>query len=122
MNIAMLLPYPYWFFRKIVRYMSVAGTSLAPLGPPPVSTKIRSKIFSEPISENVAQTFSMGFISGIVIDTAVRVEACRQRTIDAAEIETCTDQPMQLFREQILSQDMRFAAFLKRNKERLGMQ
>ena len=29
---------------------------------------------------------------------------------------------MQLFQEQILSQDMRFAAFLTRNKERLGMQ
>lgn len=51
-----------------------------------------------------------------------RIEACRQRTIDAADIEACTEQPMQLFQEQILSQDMRFAAFLTRNKERLGMQ
>ncbi len=51
-----------------------------------------------------------------------RIEACRQRTVDAADIEACTEQPMQLFQEQILSQDMRFAAFLTRNKERLGMQ
>ena len=51
-----------------------------------------------------------------------RIEACRQRTVDAADIEACTEQPMQLFQEQILSQDMRFAAFLARNKERLGMQ
>ena len=51
-----------------------------------------------------------------------RIEACRQRTVDAVEIEACTEQPMQLFQEQILSQDMRFAAFLTRNKERLGMQ
>ena len=51
-----------------------------------------------------------------------RIEACRQRTVDATEIEACTEQPMQLFQEQILSQDMRFAAFLTRNKERLGMQ
>ncbi len=50
------------------------------------------------------------------------IEACRQRTVDAVEIEACTEQPMQLFQEQILSQDMRFAAFLTRNKERLGMQ
>ena len=50
------------------------------------------------------------------------IEACRQRTVDAMEIEACTEQPMQLFQEQILSQDMRFAAFLTRNKERLGMQ
>ena len=56
------------------------------------------------------------------VEILKRIETCRQRTIDAAEIEACTDQPMQLFREQILSQDMRFAAFLKRNKERLGMQ
>ena len=51
-----------------------------------------------------------------------RIEACRQRTVDATEIEACTEQTMQLFQEQILSQDMRFAAFLTRNKERLGMQ
>lgn len=51
-----------------------------------------------------------------------RIEACRQRTVDAVEIEACTEQPMQLFQEQILSQDLRFAAFLTRNKERLGMQ
>ena len=50
------------------------------------------------------------------------IEACRQRTVDAVEIEACTEQPMQLFQEQILAQDMRFAAFLTRNKERLGMQ
>ena len=50
------------------------------------------------------------------------IEACRQRTVDAVEIEACTEQPMQLFQEQILSQDMRFAAFLTRNKDRLGMQ
>ncbi len=55
-------------------------------------------------------------------DILKRIEACRQRTIDAADIEACTEQPMQLFQEQILSQDMRFAAFLTRNKERLGMQ
>ena len=55
-------------------------------------------------------------------ETLKRIEACRQRTVDATEIEACTEQPMQLFQEQILSQDMRFAAFLTRNKERLGMQ
>ena len=55
-------------------------------------------------------------------ETLKRIEACRQRTVDAMEIESCTEQPMQLFQEQILSQDMRFAAFLTRNKERLGMQ
>ena len=55
-------------------------------------------------------------------ETLKLIEACRQRTVDATEIEACTEQPMQLFQEQILSQDMRFAAFLTRNKERLGMQ
>ena len=55
-------------------------------------------------------------------ETLKRIEACRQRTIDATKIKACTEQPMQLFQEQILSQDMRFAAFLTRNKERLGMQ
>ena len=55
-------------------------------------------------------------------ETLKRIEACRQRTVDATEIEACTEQTMQLFQEQILSQDMRFAAFLTRNKERLGMQ
>lgn len=51
-----------------------------------------------------------------------RIEACRNKALDPVEIEAGTEQPIQLFREQILGQDMRFAAFLTRNKERLGMQ
>jgi hemerythrin len=37
-------------------------------------------------------------------------------------IKTLKEQPMQLFFEQILSQDMRFSAFIQRNKERMGIQ
>lgn len=50
------------------------------------------------------------------------VESYKDMSLAEADIEKYGDQPMQLFLGQILSQDMRFAAFLKRNKERLGIQ
>ena len=50
------------------------------------------------------------------------VERLRDRDLTDAEIAALSDQPIQLVFEQILSQDMRFAAFLTRNKERLGIQ
>jgi len=51
-----------------------------------------------------------------------RIERYRNSALTEADIEAFRDVPMQLFHEQILSQDMRFAAFLTRNRERLGMQ
>jgi len=50
------------------------------------------------------------------------VESYRDNKLSSASIEKLRDQPMQLFFQQILSQDVRFAAFLKKNKERLGIQ
>ena len=50
----------------------MVGTSLAPLGPPLVKTKIKSNTFNEPIKEKVALTLSIGRIMGIVMDSAVR--------------------------------------------------
>ncbi len=50
------------------------------------------------------------------------VEGYRNRDLTEADVATLRDHPMQLFLEQILTQDLRFAAFLNRNKERLGIQ
>ena len=50
------------------------------------------------------------------------VEDHRNKTLTDAEIEALKDRPMQLFQEQVLLQDMRFAGYLKRNRERLGIQ
>jgi len=50
------------------------------------------------------------------------LESQKDINLPSADIEKLRDQPMRLFLEQILSQDMRFAAFIKRNKERLGIQ
>ena len=50
------------------------------------------------------------------------VESYKDENLSEADFEKLRDQPMQLFFEQILSQDMRFAAFIKKNKERLGIQ
>ena len=46
-------------------------------------------------------------------------ESYRNRDLTDADIATRRDYPLQLFLEQILSQDLRFAAFLNRNRERL---
>ena len=50
------------------------------------------------------------------------VESFKDRNLTDAEIAKLGGQSIDLILEQILSQDMRFAAFLKRNKERLGIQ
>lgn len=55
------------------------------------------------------------------VEILKQIENARNRPLTATEIEAFRDRPMQLFQEQILTQDMRFAGFLKRNKERLGM-
>ena len=49
-------------------------------------------------------------------------ESYRNRDLTDADIATRRDYPLQLFLDQILSQDLRFAAFLNRNRERLGIQ
>lgn len=49
-------------------------------------------------------------------------ESYRNTDLTDADIATRRDYPLQLFLEQILSQDLRFAAFLNRNRERLGIQ
>ncbi len=42
-------------------------------------------------------------------------------TLTDANIKELRDQPLQVFSDQVLAQDMRFASFIKRNKERLGV-
>lgn len=49
------------------------------------------------------------------------LERYKGKPLTKADIEGLKDQPLQLFFDQILSQDMRFAAFIKRNKERMGI-
>lgn len=49
------------------------------------------------------------------------VERYKGKRLSKADIQQLNEQPMQLFYDQILSQDLRFAAFIKRNKERLGI-
>ncbi len=49
------------------------------------------------------------------------VENYKGSRLTKAEINTLKEQPIQLFFDQILSQDMRFAAFIKNNKERMGI-
>jgi len=49
------------------------------------------------------------------------VEGYRNRVLTDADIATLRDHPLQLFLEQILTQDLRFAAFINRNRERLGI-
>jgi hypothetical protein len=48
-------------------------------------------------------------------------ESHKENSLPNSGIEQPSGQPMLLFPEQILSRDMLFAAFIKRNKERLGM-
>ena len=50
------------------------------------------------------------------------LESYKDKNLTKADSEKLNCQPMQLFLEQILTQDMRFATFIKRNKERLGIQ
>lgn len=49
------------------------------------------------------------------------LERQKDNRLTKADIQKLKDQPMQLFFDQILSQDMRFAAFITRNKERMGV-
>ena len=49
------------------------------------------------------------------------VESYKDKPLTKADIRKLKVQPMQLFLNQILSQDMAFAEFIKRNKERLGI-
>ena len=56
------------------------------------------------------------------LDILKAVESYRNRVLTDADIAELRDHPLALFLEQILSQDLRFAAFIKRNKERLGIQ
>ena len=56
------------------------------------------------------------------LDILKSVESYRNRVLTDADIAELRDHPLALFLEQILSQDLRFAAFIKRNKERLGIQ
>lgn len=50
------------------------------------------------------------------------IESYKNESLTDADISKLRDQPMQIFSEQILAQDMRFASFIKKNKERLGIQ
>ena len=56
------------------------------------------------------------------VEILKQIDEYRRAALTDSEIEALKDRPMQLFQEQILSQDMRFVAFLKRNKARLGIQ
>ena len=56
------------------------------------------------------------------LDILKSVESYRNRVLTDADIAELRDHPLALFLEQILSQDLRFAAFIKKNKERLGIQ
>ena len=49
------------------------------------------------------------------------IERLGHDTSVSVETQGTNDQAMRLFLEQILSQDMRFAAFLQRSKTRLGI-
>lgn len=49
------------------------------------------------------------------------VESYKGRVLTEADIAQLKSHPVELFFEQILNQDLRFAAFLLRNKERLGL-
>lgn len=49
------------------------------------------------------------------------VESQKNNPLRNADIKQLEDQPMQLFFDQILTEDMRFAAFINRNKERMGI-
>ena len=50
------------------------------------------------------------------------IESYKDTSLTEADIKALRDQPMQIFSEQILAQDLRFASFIKRNRERLGIQ
>jgi len=50
------------------------------------------------------------------------IEGYKERDLTESVIAEFSGQGKQLFLEQILSQDMRFAAFIKKNKDRLGLQ
>lgn len=49
------------------------------------------------------------------------LDSYKDTRLTDVDIQKLRNQPMRVFMEQILAQDMRFAAFIKRNKERLGM-
>ena len=50
------------------------------------------------------------------------VESYKYAAMTDAVIKKLKNQPMQVILEQILDQDMTFASFFKKNKERLGIQ
>jgi len=50
------------------------------------------------------------------------VERYKGKDLTSADIDQLKSHPLQLFFEQILNQDLRFAAFILRNKDRLGLQ
>jgi len=49
------------------------------------------------------------------------IENCKVTDLSESDIEYLRDHPMQLFFEQIISQDLRFSKFIQRNKERMGI-
>ena len=71
------------------------------------------RIFSYPESQDHQRSH---------LEILKRIDSLRASSLTPAEIEAFRELPMQLLQEQVLSQDMRFAAYLKRNKERLGIQ
>src|SRR5262245_55491341 len=62
--VATVLPYPMRNDENASLYMYVAISSVARDGPPSVMTQIRSKYFSEPISESVIAVMMMPRING----------------------------------------------------------
>jgi len=50
------------------------------------------------------------------------VEGLKDTRLTDPDIKKLSEQPIDIFLDQILSQDMRFAAFINRNKERMGIQ
>lgn len=71
------------------------------------------RIFSYPESQDHQRSH---------LEILKRINSYRNRALSEADIEVLRALPMQLFREQVLTQDMRFAGYLKRNKGRLGVQ
>ncbi len=71
------------------------------------------KIFAYPETFEHARSHSMIVRS---------IEGYKGQNLSESDMEKFDDQAKQLFLEQILSQDMRFADYIKRNKERLGLQ
>jgi hemerythrin len=49
------------------------------------------------------------------------VDSFKATHLTRSDIDKIRDQPLQLFFEQIISQDLRFSKFIQRNKERMGI-